>query len=330
MNYIMGIESTAHTFAVGIVNENFEILADIRYIYRPRRSMGIEPREAAEHHSKIAAKAVKEALSTAKISLEDISAIAYSYGPGLGPCLRIGATISRFLAAYYDIPLYPVHHGLGHVELACQLLGINDPMVVLVSGGHTAILGFSEGRWRVYGETLDITLGNLLDSFAREAGIPFPGGPKIEEIARKGKRYIEMPYAVKGNNIVYSGLLTYAIDMLRKYPLEDVCYSLQETAFSALVEACERALVQLKKRDIIIAGGVAPNNRLLEMMKKMGEQHMVGVHRLESRYNPDNGIQIAIVGLLYYKSGYPPTEPSKAIIKQRVRIEREEVPWRKC
>lgn len=328
MSYVMGIESTAHTFGVGIIDENFRILADIRYVYKPTYIKGIDPHEAAEHHSKVAAEAVEKALDKAGISIYDLSAISYSYGPGLGPCLRIGASLSRFLSSYYNIPLYPVHHGLGHIELASQLLNVDDPVVILVSGGHTSILGFSEGRWRVYGETLDITLGNLLDSFAREAGIPFPGGPRIEEIAKKGKKYINMPYTVKGNNIMYSGLLTFAVDLIGKYPLEDICYSLQETAFSALVEASERALVQLKKKNLIIAGGVAPNNRLYEMMKVMCENHSVKIYRLDNKYNPDNGVQIAIVGLLYYKQKYPSTSPPKAIIKQRVRIEEEDVPWR--
>jgi glycoprotease/Kae1 family metallohydrolase len=208
------------------------------------------------------------------------------------------------------------------------MLGLEDPLILLISGGHTSILGFSEGRWRVYGETLDITLGNLLDMFAREAGIPFPGGPKIEELASKGSRLIEMPYTIKGNNMVYSGLLTYAVSILNKYPLEDICYSLQETAFSILVEATERALVQLNKREIGITGGVASNTYLFNMVRKMADEHNVHVARLESKYNADNAVQIAIVGLLYKKTGHPPVGAEKAIVKQRYRIEEVEIPWR--
>jgi len=325
---VLGIESTAHTFGVALLRGGREILADVRYVYRPSRTLGIEPREAAEHHSRVAGRAVKEALDKAGISMERVDAIAYSMGPGLGPCLRVGATVARFLAIYYRKPLYPVHHGIGHVELAAQFLGMRDPLVVLVSGGHTSIVGFSGGRWRVYGETLDITLGNLLDMFAREAGIPFPGGPRVEELASRGGRYIRMPYCVKGNNVVYSGLLTYATGLIGKHRLEDICYSLQEAAFSSLVEACERALVQLGKREVALTGGVASNNCLFAKMKELEGLHGVRVDRLEKRLNDDNGVQIAVVGHLYLASGADPCPPDEAIVRQRVRLEEVEVPWR--
>lgn len=327
--FMMGIESTAHTFGVAVIDDEFNILSDVRRVYSPKKTLGIDPKEAAEHHSRVAADIVKKAMEKAGLAFSDLSGISYSMGPGMGPCLRIGATVSRFLSEYHDIPLYPVHHGLGHVEITAQLLGLDDPLVLLISGGHTAILGFSDGRWRVYGETLDITLGNLLDMFAREAGIPFPGGPKIESLASKGEKLIEMPYTIKGNNMVYSGLLTYAVDILNDHRLEDICYSLQETAFSILVEATERALVQLGKREIGVTGGVAANNYLFDMIKKMAEQHGVHVARLENRYNADNPVQIAVVGLLYAKSSYPPTPPENAFVKQRYRIEEVDVPWRR-
>lgn len=325
--YVLGIESTAHTFGIGIVKGK-NILADVRYIYKPIKTLGIDPREAAEHHSKIAAKALNEALNIAGISMGNIDIIAYAMGPGLGPCLRVGATMARFLSTYYSIPLYPVHHGIGHAELASLLLNMKDPMIILVSGGHTAILGFNMGRWRIYGETLDITIGNLLDSFARKAKIPFPGGPKIESLASKSKNFIKMPYTIKGNNVVYSGLLTYAISLLGRYSLEDICYSLQEIAFSTLVEAAERALVQLRKREIALTGGVAANNHLYKKFKTLEELHNIKVGRTELKYNLDNGVQIAIVGYLYAKAGYRPIEPEKAKIKQRIRIEKVDIPWR--
>ncbi|MEM0057062.1 MAG: tRNA (adenosine(37)-N6)-threonylcarbamoyltransferase complex transferase subunit TsaD, partial [Candidatus Geothermarchaeota archaeon] len=263
---VMGVESTAHTFGIGIVDEEFNILADVRDTMLPGPTLGIDPKLAAEHHAKVATKVLKSALKEANIELREISAIAYSKGPGLGPALRVGATLARALAYKYKVPLYPVHHGLGHVELACAVLKVKDPLVVLVSGGHTAIIGFNKGRWRIYGETLDITIGNLFDVFAREIGLPFPGGPKVEELAKKGKKYIEMPYTIKGNNMVYSGLLTYAINLIKSERVEDVAYSLQETAFSILVEATERALMQLKKEHLVMTGGVASNDRLFEMM----------------------------------------------------------------
>lgn len=325
---ILGIESTAHTFAVGIIDDEMNILSDVRDIAKPRYTLGIDPKLTAEHHANVAVNVLKKALRDAGLSIEEISAIAYSKGPGLGPALRIGATLARALSYKYNKLIYPVHHGLGHVELTSIKLGYTDPLIVIVSGGHTSILSFNYGRWRTYGETLDITLGNLIDMFARKIGIPFPGGPKIEELARRGESYIEMPYVIKGNNVVYSGLLTYANQLIGKEDIRDIAFSLQETAFSILVEATERALTQLSKKELGITGGVASNNRLYEMMKSMAEEHGVVVGRLEKKYNSDNGIQIAIVGLMHLLSGGMGVSIDKAIVKQRIRIEGEEVPWR--
>ena len=325
---VLGIESTAHTFGVAIIDEKLNILSDVRDVVRPGETLGIDPKLTAEHHANIAPTILKIALKEANVNIRDISAIAYSMGPGLGPALRIGATIARALAYKYEKPLYPVHHGIGHVELTSTLLGFRDPLIVIVSGGHTSILSFNLGRWRTYGETLDITLGNLIDMFARKIGIPFPGGPKIEELAMKGRKYIEMPYGIKGNNMVYSGLLTYAFQLIDKESIEDIAFSLQETAFTILVEATERALTQLAKRELGITGGVASNNRLYKMMREMAEEHGVEIGRLERKYNSDNGVQIAVVGMLYLKSKYQPTPIDKAIIRQRIRVEEVEIPWR--
>ena len=325
---ILGIESTAHTFAIGIIDEDINILADVRDTAKSGTTLGIDPKLTAEHHANIAVDILKKALEKAEISLNEITAVAYSKGPGLGPALRIGATLARAIAFKYNKPLYPVHHGLGHVELTTIKLGFKDPLIVIVSGGHTSILSFNYGRWRVYGETLDITLGNLIDMFARKLGIPFPGGPEIEKLAREGKKFIEMPYVIKGNNVVYSGLLTYAANLIGREETRNIAYSLQETAFSILVEATERALIQLSKKEIGITGGVASNDRLYEMMKKMGSEHDAVVGRLSKKYNSDNGVQIAIVGLLYLSSGKQGISIDKSFIKQRIRIEEEEVPWR--
>ena len=331
MVIVLGIESTAHTFGVGIIDEELNILADKRSVVKPSETLGIDPGEAAEHHSKVCIDVLEEALREAGLEPKDIDIISFSKGPGLGPALRVGATLARALAFKYNKPLYPVHHGLGHIELTAALLGMEDPLVLLVSGGHTAILAFNQGRWRVYGETLDITVGNLLDVFARKLGIGFPGGPEIERLAKDGGQYIELPYNVKGNNVVYSGLLTYTIDLVGKVDVKDLAYSLQETAFSMLVEVTERALIQTNKDEICIAGGVASNNRLFEMMRTMAGEHGVKVGRLEGefrKFNGDNGVQIAILGLLYHKAGYPPTPIEKSYISQRIRIEAEDVPWR--
>ena len=324
---ILGIESTAHTFGVAIIDENFTVLADERSTLDVPLGSGIHPQKAAEHHAQNACRLITSALKKANISPDKLSGIAYSAGPGLGPALRVGATTARALSLLFKKPIYAIHHAIGHIELAIKLTKSTDPLVVLVSGGHTAITAFSDGKWRIYGETLDITLGNLIDQFARELGLPFPGGPHVESLAKKSQNYIPLPYTVKGNNVMYSGLLTHVISLASKHKLEDLCYSLQETAFSMLVEAVERALVQLDKKEIVLTGGVASNSRLQEMLSQMAEIHGVKVLVSPKKYNPDNGVQIAIVGLYLHKHNLSvPVE--KAIVKQRWRLDEVDIPWR--
>jgi len=326
--FILGIESTAHTFAVAIVNEDFKILADERAVYQPLGVAGIDPHDAAEHHSQAAPTILKNAFKKAGLSIRDITGIAYSMGPGLGPALRIGATIARALSFKYKIPLYPVHHAIGHIELVRTFFSLKNPLIVLVSGGHTTITGFADGRWRVYGETLDITIGNLLDMFAREVGIGFPGGPKIEMIAKKGKKFIEMPYTVKGNNLQFSGLLTYALKLVEEgYKIEDIAYSLQETAFSMLTEAAERAMIQFDIDSIALTGGVASNDRLYFMIRDMAKEHDLPTYRLEKKFNSDNGVQIAIVGMKMLKVKTPSINIEDAKIRQRWRLDEVDVTW---
>ncbi len=327
----MGIESTAHTFGVGIIDDRLNILSDVRIRYSPPKGMGMEPFQTAEYHSKYAVDVVKRALEESGLSISELDAVAYSRGPGLGPCLRIGATIARALALKHNTPLYPVHHAIGHIELVRSMFNLSNPLVVLVSGGHTAITAFRDGRWRSYGETLDITVGNLLDVFAREAGLDFPGGPVIERLASKGVSYIELPYNIKGSNFQFSGLLTRAVQLLNegRYSIEDLSYSLQETAFSIIVEAAERALASLKGNidSIAVTGGVASNNILYHKLVEMAGLHGLRVYRLEKKWNSDNGIQIAIVGLRMLEYGIQGVKPEEAYILQRWRFDEVDIPW---
>ena len=183
----LGIESTAHTFSCAIMEktgyERGRILADVRRIYRPADGEGIHPREASRHHVEHAPQVLGECMAEAGVSIRDIDAISYAAGPGLGPCLRVGAVVARSLASYHAIPIYPVNHAIGHIELGKLLTGARNPLVLLVSGGHTMLLAFLEKQWRVFGETLDITLGQLLDQFGRTLGLASPCGRIIEQMA---------------------------------------------------------------------------------------------------------------------------------------------------
>jgi len=327
----LGIESTADDFSVGISTFNGEILANIIRTYMPAEG-GIHPREAARHHAEVASRVIEEALTTSGTKPRDLSIIAFSQGPGLGPCLRTGATVARALASYLNVPLIGVNHCIAHIEVGKLQTGVNDPITTYVSGGNTIIAAFDSGRYRVFGETLDIALGNCLDVFAREAGLhQSPGNPFgaiVEKLASKGKRLIPLPYTVKGMDTSFSGLLTAAVNLLKRkeYRLEDVCYSLQETAFSMVTEVAERALAHTEKKEALLTGGVAANKRLQSMIGAIAEEHDAEFRVVPSQFAIDNGAMIAWTGTLAYSHGIV-TPIDRSYVRLRWRLEEVEVPW---
>lgn len=329
MVLVLGIESTAHTFGVGLATERGEILANVYKTYHPP-SGGIKPSEAAEHHSKVAVSILRSALEKAKVDLKDVDAVAVALGPGMGPCLRVGATLARYLSLRFNKPLVPVNHAVAHVEVALLSTGFKDPVIVYVAGGNTIITAYNAGRYRVFGETLDIPLGNCLDTFAREIGLGFPGVPKLEEIAKKGSRYIELPYIVKGQDLSYSGLLTYALKLYKEgtFRLEDLCFSLVETAYSMLVEVTERAVAHTGKKEVVLTGGVARSELLSKKLEVMSQARGVRFSRVLGELAGDNGAMIAYTGALAYASGVTiPVEESR--IRPLWRLDEVDIPWRR-
>jgi len=295
----MGIESTAHTFSCAVLKKSKRggsILSDVRSIYAPPSGEGIHPREASRHHAERGPGVLRDALQQAGVSIGSLDMISYAAGPGLGPCLRVGAVIARALASYHSIPIYPVNHAIGHIELGKMLTGSSNPLVLLVSGGHTMLLAFMMNRWRVFGETLDITLGQLLDQFGRSLGFASPCGRKVEELASKTQQYQHLPYTVKGNDVSFSGLLS-AAKLAAADGAESACYSLQETAFAMICEAVERALAFTAKRELLVVGGVAANARLSEMLRMLCKRHRAKFFVAPLKYSGDCGSQIAWTGL---------------------------------
>uniref|UniRef100_A0A7C4D3H6 tRNA N6-adenosine threonylcarbamoyltransferase n=1 Tax=Thermofilum pendens TaxID=2269 RepID=A0A7C4D3H6_THEPE len=329
MPVVLGIESTAHTFGVGIATEEGRILANENSVYRPLFG-GIKPSEAAEHHSKVAAEVLGAALRRSGLSLGEIDAIAVALGPGLGPCLRVGATLARYLAYLLRKPLVPVNHAVAHVEIARLDTGLADPVIVYVAGGNTIVTTFNEGRYRVFGETLDIALGNLMDTFAREVGLGFPGVPRVEELAKKGGNLLQLPYTVKGQDVSYSGLLTKALQLYQagKYPLEDVCYSLVEVAYSMLVEVAERALAHTGKQELVLTGGVARSPLLASKLARMAEARGAKFAVVSEEYAGDNGAMIAYTGALAFSSGVT-IEVEESRIRPLWRLDEVSIPWRR-
>lgn len=324
----IGLEGTAEKTGVGIVDSSGEILASVGKSLIPE-SGGIHPREAAEHHANNIVPLIKEALVESGLELKDIDLVAFSRGPGLGPALRTVATAARSLSLSLKVPIMGVNHCIGHVEIGRLTTGAVDPLTLYVSGGNSQIIAYDRGRYRVFGETLDIALGNCLDQFARQVNLGHPGGPRVEELALKSQNYLKLPYTVKGMDLSFSGLLTAAI---RKYeagePLEDVCYSLQETAFAMVTEITERALAHSKKREVMLCGGVAANSRLREMISIMTREHYADFYQPPIKYCGDNGAMIAWMGQLMFHYGSVQKVEDTTVI-QRYRTDQVDVPWMK-
>jgi N6-L-threonylcarbamoyladenine synthase len=310
----IAIESTAHTFGCSIVefkNKRFNILSNVRDMYKTVKG-GIIPSQLAEHHVECFDKVIIDALQKSGKSLEDMDFIAFSQGPGIGHALRIGACIARSLSIIHKKPLVGVNHCVAHLEMG-TVYESTDPVLLYASGANTQVIAYDGGKYRVFGETLDIGIGNFLDSFGRELGLGFPAGPKIDEMAAKAKargdKYIELPYQVKGMDVSFSGLYTLLRDGIRKgkYDTEEkkeqLCYSVQETVFAMLLEVSERAMAHCEKSELVLGGGVACNSRLKEMSQIMCKDRNAKCIIPDNQYLIDNAAMIGVLGIKMFMEG---------------------------
>jgi len=291
---VLGIESTSHTSSVGLSQDGV-----IKYVkshtYKPDIG-GINPRDAADHHRKFFPILLEELFDESGIKFSEIDKIAFSVGPGLGPSLKVGASLARYLAMKYNKPLVPVNHGIGHLEVARVYSNLNDPLYLYVSGGNTQVILHGKGRYTVVGETLDIGVGNFLDKLAREMGIPFPGAPVLEKLAKGGREILDCPYIVKAMDVSFSGLFTFLKNKIGKVRDEDIAFNAQEYAFSALGEVSERAMAHYGLTEITVTGGVAMNRRLREILGTMAEERGWKFSVPPDNYLQDNGGMIALAG----------------------------------
>jgi N6-L-threonylcarbamoyladenine synthase len=323
----LGIEGTAHTAGIGIMDDSGKVLANMIDMISGEKG-GIHPREAANHHVQVIPELIDRALAEAKLSHSDINLVAFSQGPGLGPCLRTAATAARALALSLDVPIVGVNHCVAHLEIGRKVAGCDDPALLYASGGNTQVIAYAGGKYRVFGETLDIGIGNMLDKFGRETGLKFPSGPRIEQLAKEGRRLLDIPYSVKGMDVAFSGILTAALQLKKKgASMEDLCFSLQEICFAMLVEVAERAMAHVEKNEVLLGGGVVQNKRLQEMVRMMAEERGAKMFVPPGRLCVDNGAMIAWTGILMHNSGIRMSVDDTSI-NQRFRTDEVDVTWR--
>ncbi len=325
--YCLGIEGTAHTVGVGIVDQEGNVLANEIDMYRPAEG-GIHPREAANHHAERLVPLVRQAVDRSGLKFRDIGLVGFSRGPGLGPCLRTVATGARALSLSLNVPIIGVNHCISHLEIGRIKTLTKDPVLLYASGGNTQVIAFANGRYRIFGETLDIGIGNMLDKLGREIGLGYYAGPKIEKAAAQGGKLLDLPYSVKGMDMAFSGILTAAVaHRNRGESVEDVCYSVQETCFAMLTEVTERAMAHVEKEEVLLGGGVVQNKRLQGMVQDMAGARGARMFVPDRTLCVDNGAMIAWTGLIMHRAGvkHPLTS---TVVDQRFRTDQVEVIWR--
>lgn len=330
----IGFEGSANKLGVGIVRDG-EVLSNPRVTFITPPGEGFLPRDTAKHHRAHVLEVLQKALDEAKLEPKDIDVVCYTKGPGMGAPLASTAVVARTVAQLWNKPIIGVNHCIGHIEMGRQVTGADNPTVLYVSGGNTQVISYSQQRYRIFGETIDIAVGNCLDRFARVLMLsndPSPGY-NIEQLAKKGTRFLELPYVVKGMDVSFSGLLSFIEERAPylvkngDYTPEDLCFSLQETIFAMLVEITERAMAHCGSAQVLIVGGVGCNLRLQEMMQIMAEERGATLCATDDRYCIDNGAMIAQAGMEMFRSGQV-TEWEETFCTQRYRTDEVLVTWR--
>ncbi|KAF1813297.1 putative tRNA threonylcarbamoyladenosine biosynthesis protein kae1 [Eremomyces bilateralis CBS 781.70] len=348
----LGLEGSANKLGIGLISHPSPtsppiILANLRHTYISPPGAGFLPKDTAAHHRAWVIRLIKRCLQQSSLRPSDIACIAFTKGPGMGAPLTAVAVAARTVALLWDKPLIPVNHCVGHIEMGRAITGAENPVVLYVSGGNTQVIAYSCQRYRIFGEALDIAVGNCLDRFARTLAIsndPAPGY-NIEQLAKRGKRLLDLPYTVKGMDASFSGILA-AVDALAGRVLaeeeskrlrdeesgelvtvEDLCFSLQETVFAMLVEITERAMAHVGSQQVLIVGGVGCNERLQEMMGLMAKERGGSVYATDERFCIDNGIMIAHAGLLAFESGVK-DGLDDSTCTQRFRTDAVHIKWR--
>ncbi|CCT65561.1 hypothetical protein H9Q69_004159 [Fusarium xylarioides] len=334
----LGCEGSANKLGIGVILHTpteTKILSNLRDTFVSPPGTGFLPKDTAAHHRAHFVRLAREALAEAKITPKDVDCICYTKGPGMGAPLNSVAVAARALSLLWDRPLVGVNHCVGHIEMGRYITGADNPVVLYVSGGNSQVIAYAEQRYRIFGETLDIAVGNCLDRFARTLEIsndPAPGY-NIEQLAKKGSKLLDIPYAVKGMDCSFSGILASADALAAQmkagadFTPEDLCFSLQETVFAMLVEITERAMAHVGSSQVLIVGGVGCNERLQEMMGHMARERGGSVYATDERFCIDNGIMIAHAGLLAYETGFR-TSLEESTCTQRFRTDEVFIKWR--
>lgn len=300
MTTILGIDTSCDDTGVGIVRDN-EVLANVvaSQTALHARYGGVMPEQASREHLSVIDATLQNALGDAGISLDEVNAVAATYGPGLVGALLVGLTYAKSLAWSLDKPFVPVHHLEGHIASSLAASDVKPPFLCLIaSGGHTSL--FDVRAWGDYaelGKSRDDAAGEAFDKVARLLELGYPGGPALSRAAESGDdtayKFTRPLQGQKGFDFSFSGLKTAAAVLLQKEPdadVNDVAASFEKTVVESLLEVSTRALKHTGYQTIVVAGGVAANKYLRQSFAKLG----VNVHFPPLSLATDNGAMIAL------------------------------------
>ena len=314
---ILGIETSCDETAVAVVKNGIEILANVvaSQIDSHKRFGGVVPEIASRHHVEQITFVLEEALSQADVTLQNIDAIAVTEGPGLVGALLIGVNAAKAIAFAHSKPLISVHHIAGHIYANRFVREMRFPLVALVvSGGHTELVVMREhGVFEVIGETRDDAAGEAYDKVARTLGLPYPGGPHIDQLAQRGKPTYDLPRAwleEASYECSLSGLKSAVINVLHNAKQRgeqvvqaDLAASFQASVIDVLVEKTTRAAKAYHVKQVLLAGGVAANQGLREALQKKMKDEALELVIPPLSLCTDNAAMIAAAGSIEFEKG---------------------------
>ena len=309
---VLGIESSCDETSAAVVINGRKVLSnvinsqiDIHTLYG-----GVVPEIASRCHVEVINQVVKEALKQANMKFEDIDVIGCTYGPGLVGALLVGVSYAKGLAYATGKPLIGVNHIEGHIAANYITYPELEPpfLCLIISGGHTHLVkinGYTD--FEIIGRTKDDAIGECYDKVARVVGLGYPGGPKIDNLAKTGIANIELPKSkIEGLNFSFSGIKTAVINLHHKNPeinKADLCASFEKTTTEMLIDNVEKAIEETKINKVVLAGGVSANSYIRKQFENFSKEKNIKVYYPEMKLCTDNAAMIAAAGYYDYISG---------------------------
>lgn len=314
--YILGIESSCDETSCSIVKNGTDELATSTstQIDIHENFGGVVPEIASREHVKNITLVIEDCLKKANMKIEDVTAIAITYGPGLIGSLLVGMQAAKTLSYIYNKPLVPVHHIAGHIYANSLVEELKFPLIALVvSGGHTELIKMTDHfNFEKLGGTLDDAIGECYDKVARVMGLPYPGGPKLDKLSKEGKPTYKLPIPLNDDsyNFSFSGLKSAVINLNHNEEQKgneinkaDLAASFQNVAVTSIVSKTKKALKDYNINNLIVAGGVAANSILREALSDMCKENNIHLSIPPLKYCTDNAAMIASAGYYAYKLG---------------------------